>query len=89
MIFISLFKWKKKPTKDVLDEFEKRSDDLIKEYGIKSIGRYWVMGRYDSVGIFDAPDVATMMKFNVARSDTLDPETLVAIPREDILKMLG
>ena len=66
MILIFLFKRKKKPTEEVPEEFERRSDELIKEYGITSIGRYWVLDQNDSVGIFEAPDAATMMRFNVA-----------------------
>ena len=87
MIFISLSKMKKKPTKEMTDEGTKMIDELQKK-GIKILGFYWTLGRYDGVVIFEAPSEKDAMKLAIAVSEDVTFETMVAIPREEALKLL-
>ena len=87
MIFTSLIKDKKKPTKKLTDEATKMLDDLKKK-GIKILGFYWTLGRYDDVVIFEAPSEKDAMKLAIEAKDDVEMETMVAIPREEALKLL-
>jgi uncharacterized protein with GYD domain len=87
MIFISLVKLKEKPSKETIAKGDKITKQLSKE-GVKIIGRYWTLGRYDAVLIFEAPDEKASMKVGIAIADTAKTETLVAIPREEAAKLL-
>ena len=87
MIFISLIKDKKKPTKELTDKATKMLNELYKK-GIKILGFYWTLGRYDDVVIFEAPSEKDAMKLAIEVKDDVEMETMVAIPREEALKLL-
>ena len=87
MIFISLVKDKKKPTKEATARVTKMLDELSKK-GIKILGFYWTLGRYDDVVIFEAPSEKEALELAIDVKDEADMETMVAIPREEALKRL-
>ena len=87
MIFIMLAKDKEKPTKELTAKGTKILGELKKK-GIKILGFYWTLGRYDDVIIFEAPTEKDAMKLAFDVKDYVDTETLVAIPREEGLKLL-
>ena len=89
MIFISLNKavGGVKITRKMAADGDKLAKQLSKE-GIKILGQYWTLGRYDSVWIFEAPNEKTAMKLGVAVSEAVKTETLVAVTREDALELL-
>lgn len=90
MIFITLGKFRKKPTKEMAAATE-RSTSQIQKAGVKVLGWYWTLGRYDFVIIVEAPDkgaVEGAMKTSIAFSDSHATETLVALKREDAVKLL-
>jgi len=87
MIFITLAKWRKKPTKESVAQSWKLFEQAVKE-GAKILGMYWTLGRYDAVVIIEGRDEKTAMKTAVRRGDLLSTETLVAVPREEALKLL-
>jgi len=87
MIFISLAKLRRKPTKDGIAEVDKLAGKMSK-YGIKVIGSYWTLGRYDSVLILEAPDEKVAMKGALLYGDIVSSETLVAVPRNEAVKLL-
>lgn len=87
MYFISLLKFKKQPNKAFMAETQKRLDADTKE-GAKFLGIYWTLGRYDAVALYEAPSEKTAMKMAMSRADLMDVETLVAIPREEIKKLV-
>ena len=87
MIFIVLGKFRKKPTKDALPEAEKLLAEAARE-GMKTIDAYWTLGRYDVVRIFEAPDEKTAMKSALKFADIVATETLVALKREDAVKLV-
>ncbi len=88
MIFISLAKLKRKPTKEVVAEVDKLAEKMSKS-GVKVIGAYWTLGRYDTVLIFEAPDEKVAMKGALPYADIVSTETLVAIPRSEAVKLVG
>ena len=87
MIFISLGRFKCRPTKDVTAKVDKLMEKMSKE-GIKFIGGYWTLGRYDSVVIFEAPDEKTAMKVGLYVADIVAMQTLVAVPRKEAIKLV-
>ena len=88
MIFISLGKFGKKPTKEMTTEVGKITQAITKKEGVKIIGFYWTLGRYDTVVIMEAPDEKAAMKVNLMVSDFVSTQTMVAIPREEAIKLV-
>jgi len=62
MIFITLARWRRKPTKEMVAQSGKFIERMVKD-GVKILGMYWTLGRYDA-------------------------ETLIAVSREEALKLL-
>ena len=88
MIFITLVKWKQKPTKEhqAVQQFTETLKDLEKQ-GIK-MRVYWTLGSYDGVTITEAPSEKDIMKILLPLVDVVDTETLVAVPREEAIRLL-
>ena len=84
--FITLVKWKQAPKKEPIEQATKRIEDLEKQ-GIK-MSIYWTLGRYDAVTIIEAPTEKDAMKTLLLWQDMVDTETMVAIPREEAIKLL-
>ena len=87
LIFISLGKMRKKPSKGLAGQATKVMDEL-KNRGIKIIGWYWTLGRYDTAVIFEAENEKEALKTSLDVADFVATETLVAIPREEAIKLL-
>lgn len=87
MIFISLNKWKKKPTKEGIAESNKLFEKAAKE-GVKRIGFYYTLGRYDTIVIMEGPDEKAFTRAALRWADMFSTETLVAIPREEAIKLI-
>ena len=49
---------------------------------------YWTLGRYDAVSIVEAPTEKDVMKILLPLQDVIESETLVAVPREEAIKLL-
>lgn len=86
MYFVVLVKFKKKPTREVVAQNMKMLEMGAKE-GVKNHGIYWTLGRYDAVGIFEAPNEKEAMKHSIRMGDNVSSETLVAIPVEEARKL--
>jgi len=78
---------RKKPGKELAEQATKVMDEL-KNKGIKIIGWYWTLGRYDTAVIFEAANEKEALKTSLAVADFVASETLVAIPREEAIKLL-
>ena len=78
---------RKKPDKELAEQATKVIDEL-KNKGIKIIGWYWTLGRYDTAVIFEAANEKEALKTSLAVADFVASETLVAIPREEAIKLL-
>ena len=87
MIFITLVRFRKKPTKEFLAESNKLVQKAVTE-GVKILGMYWLLGRYDGVLIWEAPDEKMLMKAAIRWGDYVSLETLVAVPREEAAKLV-
>ena len=87
MIFITFGRLKKKPTKETSTGVTKMLEDF-KKHNIKILGFYWTLGRYDTVMIFEAPNEKVAMEMSINAADVVATETMVAIPREEAIKLL-
>jgi uncharacterized protein with GYD domain len=88
MIFINLGKFRKRPTKDLTAETEKITKIATEKEGVKIIEFYWTLGRYDTVVIMEAPDEKVAMKVNLMYGDFISIQTMVAVPREEAVKLV-
>ena len=86
MIFITLTKWKQAPTKEIVDDFTKTLKELEKQ-GIK-MRVYWTLGSYNGVTITEAANEKDVMKVLLPFAGLIDTETMVAIPREEAIRLL-
>ncbi len=87
MLFITLAKFKGKPTKESIAKADKFFAKAAEE-GVKFLGTYWTLGRYDAVVISEGPDEKTCMKAFLRWGDLVSTETLVALPRKEALKLV-
>lgn len=88
MIFITLGRFRKKPTKAMIAESSKLMEQGIKETGGKILGFYWTLGRFDTVLITEGKDEKTHMKMVIRFGDMISPETLIAVTREEAIKLI-
>ena len=49
---------------------------------------YWTLGRYDAVVVLEAPTEKDAMKVFLPWQDIISTETMVAVPREEAIKLL-
>jgi len=80
-----LSRWRGKPTRESI---ERSNKILASEPRVKVLGFYWTLGRYDSVLIAEGPDEKTVLKMLLQVGDYAATETMVAIPREEAMKLL-
>lgn len=83
---IVLAKMRGKMTKELNDRINKVMKD--QPMGVKIHSIYWTLGRYDVVLVAEAPDEKAAMAILLAFGDDASSETLVAVPREEALKLL-
>jgi uncharacterized protein with GYD domain len=88
MFFITLSKFRKKPTKEMTSEISKIMSLVAEKEGVKILSFYWTLGKYDTVVTMEAPDEKTAMKVNLMVSDFVSTETMVAVSREEAIKLL-
>lgn len=86
MIFITLVKWKQAPKKEIVDKGTKAGEEVRKQ-GIK-LQQYWTLGRYDAVLIIEASTEKDAMKMLIPWQDVIETETMVAVPRDEAIKLL-
>jgi uncharacterized protein with GYD domain len=86
LIFVTLLKWKQPPKKEMTEQSTKKLEELAKQ-GIK-LNVYWTLGRYDAVTIIEAPTEKDAMKTLLLFQDIVATETMVAVPREEAIKLL-
>lgn len=88
MLFVILVRFTKKPTK--ADQAE--SDRIFAEQekrGIRNVAVYSTFGRYDAVRVVEAPDEKAMLKALMTSPEWVHTETLLALRREDVAKLIG
>ena len=87
MKFISLVKFRKKVTKELI-AWNLNQTELEAKEGVKTVEIFWTLGRYDAVVILEAPDEKAIMKTLIKRGECMAIETLVAIPAEEARKLV-
>ena len=87
MIFINLVKFRKPFSRDVTEKLDAMRSEAEKR-GIKFLGIYLTLGRYDAVVVIDAPTIEDAFKASIARQEIMSTETLVGLSREEALKKL-
>ncbi len=85
MIFITLLRFKRK-ARDVVEVGKKIMQNLPS--GVKIIGTYWTLGRFDAVWIYEANNEKDAIKMFIDAGDVASTETLTAISREEAMKLL-
>ncbi len=88
MIFITLSKLRKKPTKEMTDEVSRIMRMNFEKEGVRVLSFYWTLGSYDTVVTMEAPDEKAAMKVNLMVNDFVSTQTMVAIPREEAIKLV-
>ncbi|MHA1542380.1 MAG: GYD domain-containing protein [Candidatus Hodarchaeales archaeon] len=86
LYFIRLTNWKQAPTKEMIERTIKKIDD-IENQGIK-FRVYWTLGRYDAIAIIRASTEKDSMKMLLGFQGIVNTETMVAVPREEAIKLL-
>ncbi len=88
MIFVNLGRFRKKPVVDAAADDTAKMLESFKKRGINVLNWYWTLGRYDTVFIFEAANEKEAMKLSTGITEWVATETLVAIPREEAVKLL-
>ena len=89
MITITLCRFRRKPTKESVAQMSKHFEEMAKEKeGPKVLGMYWTLGRYDTVLIMEGRDEKQAMRGLLQSADMFSTETLVALRREEAIKLL-
>ena len=75
-------------------ETTKRADgvrDMAKKFGVTVKDLYWTLGSYDVIGIFDAPDDASITAFAlaIAGAGNIRTQTLRAYNKDEMNGILG
>jgi len=83
MLFITLAKFRKKPTKAMIAETTKLMEQGLRKVGVKKLAFYWTLGRYETVLITEGKDEKAVMKLNIRFGDVVSQETLIGVPREE------
>ena len=85
MITVTLLKFRRRMTKAEVDF----GPQAIREAGGKVLSAYWTLGRYDAIATVEWPDEKAAMKGFSKFGDYASTETLVAVTREEALKLAG
>ena len=77
-----------------IQETLKRTDNvkaMAEKMGVTMKETYWVLGPYDIVAVFEAPDDATMTAFalSIAKLGNVKTQTLRAFSPDDMKGVLG
>jgi len=87
MIFITMWKFRKKATKEMLAVSVKLAEQLSEE-DINILGNYWTLGKCDLITIAEAREEIVYMKALLRYGDVFSTETLVALSRDDAIKLV-
>jgi len=88
LIFVNLGKMRQKPDKAMVERATEAIGTQLKNMGIKILNWYWTLGRYDTVFIFEAANEKEALKVSLVIAEFVASETLVAIPREEAIKLV-
>lgn len=91
-IYVQLIKWTDQGRKavDSLPDRVEAVTQQIEQMGVKVIGHYLTMGRYDQIAIAEAPDDATVAKIAIliAGRGNATTETLRGFTMDEVRELL-
>jgi uncharacterized protein with GYD domain len=91
--YIQLFKWTQQGVTTVKDAPEriKRAKEAGEKLGIRNVGIWVTMGKYDLIGVWDAPDDATMTAFTLglAKLGNVSTQTMRALSEDELAQIIG
>jgi uncharacterized protein with GYD domain len=91
--YVGLFRFTPKALENLkeLPEAMKRTRSLGEQMGVRVIGIWVTMGRYDVVGIADAPDDKTAARFSlaIASGGLVTTETMRALSEEEFAQVVA
>jgi uncharacterized protein with GYD domain len=91
--YVTLVKFTPEGLKSIgdLGKMYEEGAKIAAQMGIKSIGAYGLLGPYDVMFIYEAPDekAAANMPLSFSSSGSGQTETWTAIPMEEFVKLTG
>jgi uncharacterized protein with GYD domain len=91
--YIQLYKWTEKGIGDVKSSPDRirRAKEEAEKLGIRTVGIWMVMGQFDLVGVFDAPDDDAMAAFTLglAKLGNVSTQTLKAFSEDELAQIVG
>jgi uncharacterized protein with GYD domain len=84
---VTMVKFRHKPTKQELEKSTAYFAELAKQ-GTKVHQFLWTLGRYDAVVVLEGKDEKTAMQNLINFPFEIASETMVAVPREEAVKMI-
>jgi uncharacterized protein with GYD domain len=88
LIFVSLCRFRKKPTKEMLAELQNLIAEATKK-GSNFLSIYWTLGRYDMVVTVEAPDEKAAMACALTFSEYISTETMTAVSNEEAGQLIA
>lgn len=88
MYFVTLVRFRKRPTKEDFEEFDRLEKEFSSK-GLRVVHDLYTLGRYDNVMIIEAPDEKTVMSFLLRQSHIVSTETLTAIPKAEARRLFA
>jgi uncharacterized protein with GYD domain len=86
MYFVTLVRFRRKPTKEDFKVFDETEKEFEKR-GLRILYDFYTLGRFDNVLVIEAPDEKVLVEFLERFFDLVATETLVAIPRAEGRKL--
>ena len=91
-VYVILGNWTQKRIETIKDlpDSIKKSAEVFKSYGVEVKQLVFTMGRYDVIGIFDAPDAEAVSKAILSWSSNglLRSETLTGFTPEQMVELV-
>jgi uncharacterized protein with GYD domain len=91
--FITMVKFTEKGVQDVRDTTKRAAafKTAAKKMGVKVIGTYWTLGKYDGMMVFSAPDMetGTAAMLKLASEGNVTTTTVRAYEASEMEKIVG
>jgi uncharacterized protein with GYD domain len=90
--YVSLINWTEQGVKNVRDALNraKAVEQAIEKAGGRKIGVWWMMGQYDAVFIFEAPDdeTASRLLLGAAMQGNVRSTTMRCFSEEEMARLI-
>lgn len=90
--FVTLIRWTDQGVRTVKESTKRyrEAEKLFQKMGIKTVGFYWTLGRYDAISIGEAPDdeTVTAAALAIGSRGNVRTETLHAFSLKEMDRIL-